>query len=206
MRKSLVFSLAVAAMASLPVAAEAAGSCGRGKQCFTLVETGPVYGTVQEEVLVAPARRVKRHLPAVIDEVSEAVVVQPERRVARHVPAEYGTVHERVMTDAGGKRWVESVNAHGQVTGCWVHVKPRYATIARTVVVRPASVAYETLPAIVQHRTRRVVIEPSRTVYDHVPAQYQTRSREVLVSRGSARWQAAGGGCNGRGILGSNCR
>jgi hypothetical protein len=206
MRNALAV-LAVAAFAFIPAHAQAGGNCGKGKQCYQLVETPPVYETMHEDVLVAPARRVKRHLPAVLEEVTEAVVVRPERTRARHIPAEYGTVHERVMTHPGGKEWVMRRNAHGQLVGCWVKVKPSYATVARRVMVREAQVVHETLPAVVQHRTRTVVVQRARTVYDHVPAQYETRAHRVKVANGGARWQAIGGGCSGgRGLFGSNCK
>jgi hypothetical protein len=208
MRKTLIASIAIAAFATLPGAANAGGNCRSGAECYELVETPPVYETVHEQVKVAPARRVRHHVPAVIDEVTEAVVVRPERTVARHIPAEYGIVHERVMTHAGGKKWVMRHNAHGQLVGCWVKTGPSYATIARRVVVREAGVVHETRPAVVRHRTRRVVVAAARTEIEHIPAQYETRARHVKVSEGGAYWRSAGRkGCgNGRGLFGSNCR
>jgi hypothetical protein len=208
MRILVAASLALAAFAVIPGPASAGGDCGRGKHCYKLVKTGPTYGTVDENVLVAPARRIRHHVPAVLREIDEQVIVRPERAVARHIPAEYGVVHERVMTHAGGKQWVMKRNAHGHLVGCWVKTHPTYATVARRVLVRPASVAYETIPAVVRHRTRRVVVEPARTEVEHIPAQYETRHRRVLVSPGSASWQpigSGGGRCSGRGLLGGNC-
>jgi hypothetical protein len=209
MRNSLIASLTVAAFAFVPNVASAGGHCGKGRQCFELVETPPAYQTIEENVLVAPARHVRHHVPAVLDEVTEAVVVRPERTIARHVPAEYGVVQERVMTHAGGKQWVVQRDAYGRLVGCWVHTGPSYATVARRVKLRDSGVTYETLPAIVSHRTRTVVVERARTEVEHIPAQYETRARQVQVSNGGAYWQAIGssGGCGGgRGLFGSNCR
>jgi hypothetical protein len=210
MRTPFLAMLAISALGFLPMNAQAGEKCQRGDACYRLVETAPVYQTIDETVQVAPARRTKRHVPAVLQDVSEAVVVRHERTVARHVAAQYGTVHERVMTHPGGKQWVMKRNAHGDLVGCWVKTHPTYATVARRVVVRPASVVHETLPAIVQHRSRTVVVEPARTEYDVVPAQFETRQRHVKVANGGRHWQRIRGGggshCGGRGILGSNCR
>ncbi len=150
----------------------------------------------------------KHRIPAVYEDVTEQVVVRPERTVARHIPAEYGVVHERVMTHPGGKQWVMKRNAHGELVGCWVKVKPSYATVARKVKVREAQVVHETLPAIVKHRTRTVLLQAARTEVEHIPAQYETRARHVKVSNGSRHWQAirGGSGCGGRGLFGGNCR
>jgi regulator of extracellular matrix RemA (YlzA/DUF370 family) len=204
---AIAAAFAALSLSLLPSAVSAGERCGKGSACYQLVETPPVYGTVDETVLIAPERHVRRRVPAIIDEVTERVVVQPETVVARHVPAEVGVVHERVMTHAGGKKWVMRRNAHGQLVGCWVTVKPSYATVARTVVTRKARVVHERRPAIVSHRTRRVVVEPARTVTDVIPAQYGVRQRHVVVSHGSKHWQPIGGSkCGGRGLFGGNCR
>jgi hypothetical protein len=211
MRTPFLAMLAISALGLVPATAHAGEKCQRGAACYRLVETPPVYKTIDETVQVAPARHVRRHVPAVLQDVNETVVVRKERTVARHIAAEYGTTHEKVMTHPGGKRWVMKRNAHGELVGCWVKTHPTYATVARRVVVRPASVVHETLPAIVQHRTRTVVVEPARTEYDTVPAQYETRQRHVKVANGGQHWQRIRGGkggstCGGRGILGGNCR
>ncbi len=52
MRILLAASFA-AAFAFVPAAAQAGGDCGKGRDCYKLVETGPVYETIHEDVLVA---------------------------------------------------------------------------------------------------------------------------------------------------------
>jgi hypothetical protein len=207
MRSVTLVSMALLAGLGFASQAQAGNKCGYGKVCYKQVKTGPVYDTVHEQVLVRKAKTVKRRVPALLQDITEDYVVSPERSVRRHVPAEYATVHERVMTHPGGKVWQTRRDAHGNLIGCWVKVKPTYATIAKTVLKRPAGVVHDTVPAVIGTRTRTVVLEPARTVSEHVPAEYAVRERHVMVSAGSTSWQPISGsrGC-GRGLVTTRCR
>jgi hypothetical protein len=164
-----------------------------GQQCYRHVVTPAVYGTVVEKVVVAPERVVARRIPAEYGLVSERVVVRPERVVARHIPAEYGVVAESVMVRPAGKVWQVSRDAHGAAVGCWVDVPPVYATRHRKVVVRPASVVHETIPAIVKDVTRKVVVRPASVVHETIPAVYGVRHHKVMVAPATSGWQRING-------------
>jgi hypothetical protein len=206
MRKLALASVAVLAALGFASAAQAGGGCSSGN-CYRQVVTPPVYQSIDEHVLVAPARTRKHRRPALLQDVTEEVVVRPERSVARHIPAEYGVVHERVMTSSGGKRWVMKHDAHGNLVGCWVKTHPTYATVARHVMVRRAQVVHDVMPAVVRTRTRTVVLEPARTEVEHIPAQYGSRTRTVKVSDGGSAWVPLSGGrsCKARGLFKAGC-
>jgi hypothetical protein len=207
MRKLILASVAVFATIGLSGAANAGGKCNSG-HCYRQVTTPPVYQTIDEHVMVRAATTRKHRRPALLQDITEEVVVRPERTVARHIPAEYGVVHERVMTHPGGKTWVMKHDAHGNLVGCWVKTRAQYATVAKRVKVRDASVVHDVMPAVVKTRTRTVVVEPARVEVEHVPAEYATRSRTVKVSDGSTQWVPLSGGnsCAGsRGLFRVGC-
>ena len=115
---------ATALAAGLLFAAPAvAGGYGCTTDCYRQVSTPPVYGTVSEQVMVRPPRRVNHVVPPVYDTVSEQVLVAPARRV-----------------------WQTSVDAYGQTVGCWVTIPAQHATQTRRVLVRPAPVVPEVIP------------------------------------------------------------
>jgi hypothetical protein len=182
-----------AAGAAACLAALAASPAFAGQQCYRHVVTPAVYGTVAEKVLVEPERVIARRIPAEYGLVSERVVVRPEKVVARHIPAEYGVVAETVMVRPGGKVWQVSRDAHGRTVGCWVDVPPAYATRHRKVVVRPASVVHETIPAIVKDVTRKVVVRPASVAHETIPAVYGVRHRKVMVAPATSGWQRIDG-------------
>ncbi|WP_342360562.1 hypothetical protein [Terrarubrum flagellatum] len=187
-------------MASCAAAALAAG-VGRvdaGErcvgQCFEKVATPPVYGSVAEQVMVAPPRHVVHRTPAEFAVVPRPVTIAPEHTVARYVPAEYASVAETVMVSPGGKRWVVRRDYYGREIGCWEVTPPEYATRTRSVVVRPAATLYERVPAVTAMRAQHVMVRPPSVSYETIPAEYATRQRTVLVSPGGAEWRPIGRG------------
>lgn len=184
-------ALAGAAILVSAAAAQAGGHC-HGSACYRLVKTPPAYETVSEQVMVRPAQRIARHIPAEYGSVAETVVVRPERTVARHIPAVYGTTSEKVMVAPARQEWRVTYDAHGNKVGCWVKVPAQYAVQHRQVVIREAQVAHETIPAVTSVRHRKVVVRPASVTHDVIPAEYSTRHRHVMVHPGSKSWQAVG--------------
>lgn len=111
------------------------------------------------------------YVPPSYETVTEKVVVRAPRTYAVTTPAEYRTVHETVQVAPGGRHWSVSTDAHGNKVGCWVYTKPRYASVARTVMVRG--------PEVVPYA---------------VPAQYGYRSHTVQTSAGYRTWTPVGSG------------
>lgn len=125
-----------------------AGGCG-GAECYRYVATPPVYGAVNEQVLVRPAETVYRTVPPVYDTVSERVLVSP-----------------------GGRVWQTRRDAYGELVGCWVDVPPQYTVRSRRVLVQPAQTIPETIPPEYANVRRRVLVQPARAGW--VPAGYHT--------------------------------
>ncbi|MBY0612939.1 MAG: hypothetical protein K2P80_12225 [Beijerinckiaceae bacterium] len=198
-------SVAALFATSLPAAAGCQGS-----GCYQQVVHPPVYATEHQQYLVAPERRIAHRTPAEYQTVHEEVLVQPERQIPHHIPAEYSTVAETVLVAPASRQWQVSVDAYGRTVGCWVDVPAQYATRHRQVVVRPASVEYETIPAVTRTRPRIVQTRPASVEVEVQPAQYETVARRVQVAPASASWQPIGGrsarrSCGNGGLFGSYC-
>lgn len=188
--KVLTVSAFTAALLLCSTAAQA-GGC-RGTACYNLVQTPAVYDTIAETQLVRKAQTQRQIIPAQYDYVTENVVIQPARQIPRHIPASYSTISEKVLIAPGGKRWEVTTDAYGRTTGCWIYDEPQYGFRQRTVEVTPATVEYETIPAVYTQRQRKVMVRPTQVVHQTAPAVYQTRHRKVLVSPPSQHWQRAG--------------
>ncbi len=169
----------------------AAAPC-QGSSCYNLVQTPPVYGSVDETYVARPAQTYSRVIPAQYSYETETVMVHPARQIPHHRPAQYSTVSEKVLIAPAGKRWEVSRDAYGNTTGCWVQVPAQYGYQQRTVQVSPASVDYETIPAVYAQRQRKVMVRQTEVVHETVPAVYETRRRTVQVSPASQRWARAG--------------
>jgi hypothetical protein len=210
---------------------------GKPVECYAPYRTPPVYGTVQERVLlraarsrvdrvpaiygtqkvrrlVAPERVEYRIIPAQYRSVRERVLLYPETTVARTIPAVTRTEYRRVKVSEGGYAW-EYRTIHGKRVLCKVKRKAVYDTVAETVVVRPARVVQERVPAswgyqdravlVADERreaviipaeygysTEQVLIQPEQHEVIDIPAEYQIVDREVLVSAGASGWKRVG--------------
>jgi hypothetical protein len=176
------------------LAVSAAGSAQAGDDgcCYQRVTTPPVYGAVQEQVMVTPPHTVALQSPAEYGEVTERIVTRPARSFARPVPAITQSVAERVMVRPASKVWSVTRDAYGREIGCWVVQPAVYSTVYRTVVVQPASVTYETQPAEYAIVRRPVQVRPAQTYYQSVPATYATQTRQVMIQPGTDSWQSLG--------------
>lgn len=167
--------------------AQAGGGC-YGSACYTLQQSPPVYGTINETYVARPAQTQSRIIPAEYEYVTEQVMVHPQRVIPRYRPAQYSTVAEQVLISPPSRRWEVSRDLYGNVTGCWVDVPARYGIQQRTVEISPASTDYETLPAVYGQRQRKVMVRQTQVVHETIPALYETRQRQVLMSPGSQYW------------------
>jgi len=169
-----------------------------------------LYGTEQRLTLISPERVTYRIIPAEYQTVREKVLLYPATTVARKIPAVTETIHRKVKVE-GGYAW-EYRNINGRVVLCKVKRKATYRTAAETVVIEPARIVREAVPASYGYRdravlvraerkeaviipaeygysTERVLIRPERRTAIEVPAAYQVVSRKVLVSRAASGWQ-----------------
>ena len=187
--RSIVFGLA--GLVSLGAAASA-----EAHQCYRLTAEPAQYRTVEEQVLVSPAREVAEFTPAVTRQVEETVIVRPEQTVTRVIPAEYGLEQETVLVSPARREWRTRDEA-GQTIGCWVTVPPIYGPVTHRVIVRAAQEVSETIPAETATRLRTEIVEPAHTVTQTIPARYETRERQELIAPASARWAPIDAECRG---------
>lgn len=164
----------------------------KGSACYTLVQTPPVYGAIDETYIARPEQIQSQVVPAQYETLTEKVMIHPARKIAHHRPAQYGVVSEKVLLSPGGKRWEVSRDAHGRLVGCWVETPAQYGYRQRTVEIAPASVAYEIVPPVYSHRHRRVMTTPTQIVRHTIPPVYETRHRKVLLKPASSHWARAG--------------
>jgi hypothetical protein len=185
--RRIVFGLA--GLVSLGVAASA-----EAHQCYRLTAEPAQYRTVEQEVLVSPAREVAEFTPALTRQVEETVVVRPEQTLTRVIPAEYGLQQETVLVSPPRREW-RTRSDDGQTIGCWVTVPPIYGSVTHRVIVRAAQEVSETIPAETATRLRTEIVEPAHTVAHMIPARYESRERQELVAPAISRWAPIDGEC-----------
>lgn len=186
----IIAASSLATVLLLGASAAQAGGC-RGSACYNLVNTPPVYGSIDETYQVRPAQTQHRVVPAEYETVTDSVMIAPERRIPHHRAAVYETVTEKVLVSSASRRWEVTRDAYGNMVGCWVDVPARYGYQSRRVEVSPATVDYETVPAVYTQRQRKVMVRPTQVVREEIPAVYETRQRQVMVSPGSQYWSRA---------------
>lgn len=116
------------------------------------------------------------YVPPSYENVTERYMVRAPRTYAMTTPAQYRTVYETVQVSAGGRHWSVTQDAYGNKVGCWIVTKPRFASVARTVMVQA--------PQVVPYS---------------VPAQYGVRNHSVQTSPGYKAWAPVGRGGYGHG-------
>ncbi|WP_422373469.1 hypothetical protein [Hoeflea sp.] len=81
--------------------------------------------------------------------------------------------------------------AGGKSLACYQqrHQPAVYQTVHENVVVRPAGVVHETIPARYGQVTERVLIEPARVIARHIPAVTRTVHQKVMVRPKSIGWE-----------------
>lgn len=178
-----------------------------------------IYGTQKRRVLASPARESWRIIPATYATMREKVLLEPARTVKRVIPAETRTVHRKVMVDQGGHAW-EWRWIKGKKVLCKIKRGPTYKTVAETVVVTPARVVHESVPArygyenrtvlthaesrerivtppVFEFVTERVEIQPARKKVHRTPPRYDVVARQVLVEEGRTDWRRVKVHCRG---------
>lgn len=181
----------------------------RGEKYFEYIP--PIYGTQKRHTVIRPAEIGYSVVPAQYAWERQKVLIEPARTVKRVIPAVTKTVHRKVLVHEGGYdwewRWID-----GRKVLCKIKRGPVYRTVAETVVVHPAQVVRETIPArygfekrkvLVSHAyktkyvipaeygyvTERVLIQPGQQRVHHSAPVYETVARQVLVSEGHSGWR-----------------
>ena len=118
---------------------------------------------------VACYRHVVR--PPVHRLVSERVTLHEGQTIARTALPRYDTVAEKVLVSPARNVWQVTRGPRGETIGCWVVVPAQYAVRHRAVMVRPASVQAERMPAARITRVHSVVADPGGPGWEPIAAR-----------------------------------
>ena len=117
---------------------------------------------------VASYRLVVR--PPVHGVISERVTLHPGQTIARAVLPRYETVTEKVLVSPQRNVWQVKRGPRGETIGCWVAVPAQYAVRRRAVMIRPAYVRAESIPAARITRTRSAVLDRGGSAWEPIAA------------------------------------
>ena len=141
--RSLVVAFATGAAALASSAA--LGAPADCVACYRLVVRPPVHGVV-----------------------SERVPLHPGQTLARTVLPRYETVTEKVLVSPRRNVWQVKRGPRGETVGCWVVAPAQYAVRHRAVMVRPAYVGAEAIPAARITRTRSAILHPGGSAWEPI--------------------------------------
>ena len=155
-------------------------------ECYARIALSAVTQTVEEQIMVEPARQEVRIIPAQFGDVMEEVVVREASTELVTVAATYTTVQEEVVVRPAARRLIP--------------VEPVYDTIIEEIVVVPERTVWKpgtgpiqkidaatgeilclvTEPAVTKQVERRVMIQPASTREEIIPAVTEIVEREVV--------------------------
>ena len=155
-------------------------------ECYARIALAAVSQTVEEQIMVEPARQEVRIIPAQFGDVTEEVVVREATTELLTVPATYTTVQEEVVVRPAARRLIP--------------VEPVYDTVIEEIVVVPERTVWKpgkgpiqkideatgeilclvTEPAVTKQVERRVMIQPASTREEIIPAVTEIVEREVV--------------------------
>ncbi len=189
-------SLSVLGAAAVMLAAYSADAFGKGyrggkyKVCYRKVVIPPVYRTITEQVMVAPASCAQYRTPPAYGVTAREVVVQPATQVVHSKRAVYGSVQETRMVRPARTRWTRQ-RCDGAEYRCAVTTPAKYRTRTKRVLIAPRSTWVETRPAVMGVVQQRVMLHPGSVRQVCQPALYQTVTRQVMVRPASVQWVPA---------------
>lgn len=183
--------LAICAMVLAIAPADAGGS---SKSCYEQAVVPASYRTVQEKVLVQPARKYAVSQPAVYAYRTKRVVIQPERVSYRRIAPIYETRHRKVMVQQASIGWEYQIR-HGKKILCKVKRPAVYRSVAETVQLKPGGKVAIRQPAIYGTVQERYVVSPASSRMVREPAVYRLVNRQVQVSAQQVVWRPISSKC-----------
>ncbi|AXG71946.1 outer membrane protein A [Kordia sp. SMS9] len=171
MRKKLFFGLALA-FGSFAFGQDLPTNPEPGK-CYVRCVTPDIYENQDVQVMVSPAYKKLKVVPAKYTSVNETVVSKVAGEELAVVPAVYGTETFDIVTKEASQRLVKIPSTSSRET--------------ETVVVKEASYRLKVVPAVYETRTFDVVTRPAYQKVVIVPAVYETRDVVIPVKEASQR-------------------
>lgn len=179
-------------------------------ECYARIALAAVTQTVEEQIMVEPARQEVRIIPAQFGDVTEEVVVREATTELLTVPATYTTIQEEVVVRPAARRLIPvepvydtvieeivvvpertvwkpgtgPIQKIDEATGeilCLVTEPAVTKQVERRVMVQPASTREEIIPAVTEIVEREVIDQPARVEERIIPAETRTVTRRVEV-------------------------
>jgi outer membrane protein OmpA-like peptidoglycan-associated protein len=173
MRKKLLFGLALA-ISSFAFAQDLPTNPEPGK-CYVRCVTPDVYENQEVQIMVSPAYKKLKVVPAKYTTVNEIVLSKVAGEELAIVPAEYGTESFEVVTKEASQRLVRVPSQKSRDT--------------ETVVVKEASYSLRVIAAVYENRTFEIVTQPAYQKVVIVPAVYETREVVITTKEASQRME-----------------
>ncbi len=179
-------------------------------KCYVRCTEPDVWEEQTVQVMVKPAYKVVKVIPAEFKTVTERVMVKAPSKRLKVIPAKWGTETVRYVkkekatkitivpaTFEPSVETVEIVPEHykwvvGPVPGCddpgrdcrafcYQKVPAEFTTIPIEKLAKDASIVKETIPEEVATYEKKIVLEPARVVEEEIPAEYAEITKTVLV-------------------------
>ena len=179
-------------------------------ECYARIALAAVSQTVEEQIMVEPARQEVRIIPAQFGDVQEEVIVREATTELVSVPATFITVQEEIVVRPAARRLIPidpvydtvieevvvvpertvwkpgtgPIQKIDEATGeilCLVTEPAVTKQVERTVMIQPASTREEIIPAITEIVQREVVDQPARIEERVIPAETTFVTRRVEV-------------------------
>lgn len=123
----------------------------------------------------------------------EVAAPQPvfEAPLTAELPAEdaFGAAPEAVPCDVPARPAGMPADARAGEAWCKFYVPPKYETVTKRVLVKPACSTKEWVPAKYEERTKKVCSKPASSRRVQIPGEFETRTERVLVRAAREEWQ-----------------
>ena len=181
-------------------------------KCYVRCTTPDVYVNETVQVMVKPAYKKLRTIPAQYETVTERVMVKAAGKKLRVIPEKWGTEtvtyvkkqaastlsinpasftsdSETLEIKPAYAQWelgapapdCDSSNPNDCRYWCYKGYPAEYTTVSVTRLASDASTNRSPVAEKMSSYTKRVVVEPARVVEEDVPAEYANITRTVLV-------------------------
>ena len=210
MKKLLLLGLGLM-IANIAMAQDLPTNPEPGK-CYVRCTTPDVYVNETVQVMVQPAYKRLRTVPAQYETVTERVMVKAAGKKLRVIPEKWGTETVTYVKKQGASsmsvvpasfsndaetieikpayaQWelgapapdCDSSNPNDCRYWCYKGYPAEYTTVPVTRLVNDASANRSPIAERTATYTKRVVVEPARVVEEEIPAEYSNITRTVMV-------------------------
>lgn len=165
-------------------------------EIMCLVDVPAEYEMVTTRVVDKPASTKVVAIPAVTKVIQSRQEISPAKEIRRTVPAKYKMVNKTVIESDGELVWHEIHNHtmnKASRTGrqmCLVNEPAVYNTVAKRIVITPASTQKIAIPAEYKTIKVKALLSAASENRTKIPAVYKTIQRKELIEDGAMEWRS----------------